>query len=148
MVGSEEEFYEILLENYVKTLEIEARTLHDMLARDLLPAVSAYSASVAANAAAKKSFMPALSTASEEALVTALSGAYESLSSGLEALKDVLVRIQYTAAENSMQNAANMCLTQLLPLMDTLRKTADTAEAKIPDTLLPYPTYDQLLFSV
>ena len=140
--------YEILLENYVKTIEIEAKTLHEMLAKDFLPALSTYSAHVAQNAAAKKAFMPAISTAAEEALVTELSGAYESLSSGLEGLETVLASVQAKAESDTMQNAANMCLNELLPLMDVLRKTADAAEVKIPDELLPYPTYDQLLFSV
>ena len=92
--------------------------------------------------------MPAISTAAEEALVTELSGAYESLSSGLEGLETVLASVQAKAESDTMQNAANMCLNELLPLMDVLRKTADAAEVKIPDELLPYPTYDQLLFSV
>ena len=91
--------------------------------------------------------MPSVSTASEEELVSSLSGAYEALSSGLESITEVLAQIQ-AKEEESMQDAANACLNEMLPLMDTLRKTADEAESKIPDEYLPYPTYDQLLFSV
>ena len=57
------------LENYVKTIGIEARTLAEMITKDFLPAVSTYAAEVSKNAAAKKSFMAAADTASEEALV-------------------------------------------------------------------------------
>ena len=49
--------YEIKLENYVKTIGIEARTLAEMITKDFLPAVSTYAAEVSKNAAAKKSFM-------------------------------------------------------------------------------------------
>ena len=141
--------YEILLENYVKTIEIEAKTLHEMLAKDFLPALSTYAADVAKNAAAKKAFMPSVSTASEESLVSSLSGAYETLSSGLGSITEVLAHInEKISGMDSMQDAANTCLNEMLPIMDSLRKTADEAEAKIPDEYLPYPTYDQLLFSV
>ena len=61
--------YEIKLENYVKTIGIEARTLAEMITKDFLPAVSTYAAEVSKNAAAKKSFMAAADTTSEEALV-------------------------------------------------------------------------------
>ena len=64
--------YEIKLENYVKTIGIEARTLAEMITKDFLPAVSTYAAEVSKNAAAKKSFMAAADTASEEALVEKL----------------------------------------------------------------------------
>ena len=47
-----------------------------------------------------------------------------------------------------MQEAADYCHNTLLASMEELRKTADEAEAKIPDEELPYPTYDALLFSV
>lgn len=139
--------YEILLENYVKTIEIEAKTLHEMLAKDFLPAVSAYAARTASDAAAKKTFMPDLSTASEEALVKFLSDTYATLNTGLDTIKDLIQTVR-SAAANDMQEAAYTCLNQLLPLMADLRKTADAAETRIPDQFLPYPTYDQLLFSV
>ena len=58
--------YEIKLENYVKTIGIEARTLAEMITKDFLPAVSTYAAEVSKNATAKKSFMAAADTASEE----------------------------------------------------------------------------------
>ena len=118
-----------------------------MLAKDFLPAVSAYAGDVAKNAASKKAFLPSVSTASEETLVCSLSDAYEVLSSGLGSITEVLAQIR-EKSETSMQDAANTCLNEMLPLMDTLRKTADEAEAKIPEGYLPYPTYDQLLFSV
>lgn len=48
----------------------------------------------------------------------------------------------------SMQEAATFCHDKVLALMDELRVVADEAETRIPEKELPYPTYDQLLFSV
>ena len=47
-----------------------------------------------------------------------------------------------------MQEAADYCHKTILATMDQLRRYADQAEEKIPDELLPYPTYDKLLFSI
>ena len=82
--------YEIKLENYVKTIGIEARTLAEMITKDFLPAVSTYAAEVSKNAAAKKSFMAAADTASEEALVEKLSTAYTSLTAEVTELKTLI----------------------------------------------------------
>ena len=82
--------YEIKLENYVKTIGIEARTLAEMITKDFLPAVSTYAAEVFKNAAAKKSFMAAADTASEEALVEKLSTAYTALTAEVTELKTLI----------------------------------------------------------
>ena len=82
--------YEIKLENYVKTIGIEARTLAEMITKDFLPAVSTYAAEVSKNATAKKSFMAAADTASEEALVEKLSTAYTALTAEVTELKTLI----------------------------------------------------------
>lgn len=137
--------YEILLENYVKTIGIEARTLEEMLTKDFLPAVGTYAAQVSANAASKKAFLPSISTASEEALVTKLSDAYTTLTDGVAELK---VLAEKALAMEDMQAAAEACHNQVLAKMDELGATASEIEALIPDSILSYPTYDQLLFSL
>ena len=137
--------YEILLENYAKTVCIEARTMAGMLTKDFLPALSAYSGETAGNAASKKALLPGLDTSSEEALVTELTGAYAAVSNGLQELKELL---KEEASIQEMQKAADFCHDQILGKMEELRAAADRAEALIPDEFLPYPTYDQLLFSL
>ena len=137
--------YEILLENYVKTIGIESRTLEEMLTKDFLPAVSAYAGEVAANASSKKAFMPSLSTETEEALVTSLTKTYTAITDGVAELKEL------TAAADSldtMQSMADSYHKNVLAKMEELRLMANEAEALIPDSKLPYPTYDQLLFYV
>ena len=137
--------YEILLENYVKTIGIESRTLQEMLTKDFLPAVSSYTGTVARDTSSRKAFLPSLSTEKEEKLVTELTAAYETLTGKLEVLKQMTREVD---GIEDMQKAADACHEKVLPLMEELRVCASDAEAKIPDEILGYPTYDQLLFSL
>ena len=137
--------YEIKLENYVKTIGIEARTLAEMITKDFLPAVSTYAAEVSKNAAAKKSFMAAADTASEEALVEKLATAYTALTADVAELKTL---IDTSFALEDTQKCAEAFHDQVLAKMEEIRTVASDIEALIPDSILSYPTYDQLLFSL
>ena len=137
--------YEIKLENYVKTIGIEARTLAEMITKDFLSAVSTYAAEVSKNAAAKKSFMAAADTASEEALVEKLSTAYTALTAEVTELKTL---IDTSFALEDTQKCAEAFHDQVLAKMEDIRTIASDIEALIPDSILSYPTYDQLLFSL
>ena len=137
--------YEIKLENYVKTIGIEARTLAEMITKDFLPAVSTYAAEVSKNATAKKSFMAAADTASEEALVEKLSTAYTALTAEVTELKTL---IDTSFALEDTQKCAEAFHDQVLAKMEDIRTIASDIEALIPDSILSYPTYDQLLFSL
>ena len=137
--------YEIKLENYVKTIGIEARTLAEMITKDFLPAVSTYAAEVSKNAAAKKSFMAAADTSSEEALVEKLSTAYTALTADVAELKTL---IDTSFALEDTQKCAEAFHDQVLAKMEEIRTVASDIEALIPDSILNYPTYDQLLFSL
>ena len=137
--------YEIKLENYVKTIGIEARTLAEMITKDFLPAVSTYAAEVSKNATAKKSFMAAADTASEEALVEKLSTAYTALTAEVTELKTL---IDTSFALEDIQKCAEAFHDQVLAKMEDIRTIASDIEALIPDSILSYPTYDQLLFSL
>ena len=137
--------YEIKLENYVKTIGIEARTLAEMITKDFLPAVNTYAAEVSKNAAAKKSFMAAADTSSEEALVEKLSTAYTALTADVAELKTL---IDTSFALEDTQKCAEAFHDQVLAKMEDIRTIASDIEALIPDSILSYPTYDQLLFSL
>ncbi len=137
--------YEILLENYAKTIGIEARTMIEMLTKDFLPAVSLYSGQTAQNAASKKTLLPGLSIVSEETLVNKLTDAYTKISEGTEELKELTEK---AASMEQMQQAADFCQKELLTKMQQIRQIVDETEALLPDSVLPYPTYDQLLFSI
>ena len=137
--------YEIWLESYSKILNIESNTMVEMVQKDFLPSVFAYIDKVAATAVAKKSVVSDVSTASEGKLIKELSQLADEISTGLESLRADTAKA--LATEDPLANA-KAYQTVVLSDMDELRKSVDAAETLIPDALLPYPTYDKLLFSV
>ena len=137
--------YEIFLENYVKTVAIEAKTLREMLAKDFLPAVSRYASSVSDEALSMKTLVPDLSTDSAKKLVSFLGASYETIAGALDLLDQEILALD---EKTSLQEASDYCRKTILATMEELRSAADQAEAKIPEEELPYPTYDALLFSV
>ena len=137
--------YEIWLESYSKILNIESNTMVEMVQKDFLPSVFAYIDKVAATAVAKKSVVSDVSTASEGKLIKELSQLADEISTGLETLRADTAKA--LATEDPLTNA-KAYQTVVLSDMDELRKSVDAAETLIPDALLPYPTYDKLLFSV
>lgn len=137
--------YEIFLENYVKTVAIEAKTLREMLTKDFLPAVSRYASSLSQEALSMKTLVPDLSTDSAGKLVSFLGASYETIAGALDLLDQEILALD---EKTSLQEAADYCHTTILATMEELRSAADQAEAKIPEEELPYPTYDALLFSV
>ena len=139
--------YEILLENYVKTINIESKTLQEMLTKDFIPAVNGYAAEVAVNVNEKKALIEGLATTAEESIVKELTEASNTLSAKVAELKAVTEKAD-AAAEEDMQKAAESFHKDVLTLMDEMKDVANAAEEKIPDEELPYPTYDQMLFYV
>ena len=137
--------YEIWLETYSKILNIESNTMVEMVQKDFLPSVFAYIDKIAATAVAKKSVVADVSTASEGKLIKELSQLADEISTGLDTLKADTAKA--LATEDPLANA-KAYQTVVLSDMETLRKSVDAAEILIPDALLPYPTYDKLLFSV
>lgn len=137
--------HDILLENYAKTIAIEARTMVDMLTRDFLPVVHAYTGTVASDTSAKKALLPHLKTDAEEALVMKLSDYYEILTDGVQDLKEQLAK---TESESDLERSASLSRNLLIPSLEHLGAAASEAEALIPEELLPYPSYNKLLFSL
>lgn len=137
--------HDILLENYAKTIAIEARTMVDILSRDFLPALLSYTGAVASSTSSKKALLPDLKTDAEEALVRKLSNCYEILADGVQDLKEQLTK---TEKEEDLKRSAFLSRNLLIPSLEHLGTAASEAEALIPEDLLPYPSYDQLLFSL
>ena len=138
--------YEIWLENYYKTINIESNTLAEMIQKQVIPSVYTYVEKLADTAAAKKSVVADVSVASEVALISKLSTLADTMTKDLETLKADTAKA--LAASDDVLACAKAYQENVLSDMETLRKSADEAEALIPDELLPYPTYDELLFSI
>ena len=138
--------YEIWLENYYKTINIESNTLAEMIQKQVIPSVYTYVEKLADTAAAKKSVVADISVASEAALISKLSTLADTMAKDLETLKADTSKA--LASSDDVLACSKAYQETVLEDMETLRKSADEAEALIPDELLPYPTYDELLFSI
>ena len=136
--------YEIMLENYCKTIEIEARTMSEMVSKEILPAVEKYTASVADTAAKKLTLVPVLSCSYEKHLVQKLSALADGIEKGGLALDETLAALS-TVTETTQ--LAEEIRDQLLPKMAELRAVADEAEVLTAKEFWPFPTYGELLFS-
>lgn len=137
--------YEIMMENYEKTIHIEAKTMEEMVQKDFLPALLSYLEKVSSAALSKKAFLPQLSVSCEEKLVTKLSDSYAAITGGLEKLT---ADTQTAEALTDVLEASLYYRRTILKDMEELRSSVDAAERLIPDDYLPYPTYDRLLFSI
>ena len=138
--------YEIWLENYYKTINIESNTLAEMIQKQVIPSVYTYVEKLADTAAAKKSVVADVSVASEVALISKLSTLADTMATDLETLKADTAKA--LASSDDVLACSKAYQGTVLEDMEALRKSADEAEALIPDELLPYPTYDELLFSI
>ena len=138
--------YEIWLENYYKTINIESNTLAEMIQKQVIPSVYTYVEKLADTAAAKKSVVADISVANEAALISKLSTLADTMAKDLETLKADTAKA--LASSDDVLACSKAYQGTVLEDMEVLRKSVDEAEALIPDELLPYPTYDELLFSI
>ena len=139
--------YEIKLENYVKTLHIEAGTLAEIIQKDLLPSITTYMEKIAQTAALKKSVVPDISVSAEASLLTHLTELSETMTKDLETLKKDTAMAEYETGKDLLKSA-KLYQSVVLSDMEKVRASADAAEVLIPDSILPYPTYGKLLFSI
>ena len=139
--------YEIKLDNYVKTLHIEAGTLAEIIQKDLLPSITTYMEKIAQTATLKKSVVPDISVSAEASLLTQLTELSETMTKDLETLKKDTAMAEYETGKDLLKSA-KLYQSVVLSDMEKVRASADAAEVLIPDSILPYPTYGKLLFSI
>ena len=137
--------YEILLENYSKTVNIEALTMVDMARKEILPAVEGYTKSLAETLAAKKAAVAGLPCKYETATITKLSELSDEIADATADLDDEIAKFQ---AIEDVTEAANDIRDVILGKMDALRAVCDEAETITAKEFWPFPTYSDLLFSV
>ncbi|MBE6724162.1 MAG: glutamine synthetase type III [Ruminococcaceae bacterium] len=137
--------YEIMLENYCKAVLIEANTMIDMTRRQILPAVEKYSATLAAEAAAKKAVSAGIACRYEIKTAEKLSA----LADGIEDRVDELEEAAAAAREIGEIGPQSFAIRDtVLPVMAALRSLCDEAETVTSSEYWPFPTYGELLFSV
>ena len=135
--------YEIMLENYCKTIVIEADTMAEMARKEILPAVAKYSAAVAEGAGKKRALVPTLPCAYETRLVEKLSLLSDRIEKNVEVLEGTLSKL---AAVSEITALAEGIRDTLLPAMAELRAVADEAETVTAKAYWPFPTYGDILF--
>ncbi len=129
---------EIMLENYVKQVNIEALTMIDMTGKQILPAIETYLGKLLKNVSMKKTLSEDISCAYETANIEKLSAAC-----------GILERLTYHLSHiDNIIEQADFVRDEILPQMDTLREYADDAEAIVDSEIWPLPTYGELLFGV
>ena len=136
---------DIMLENYCKTVIIEASTMVTMAKTQIAPAVEGYTAEVAKGAAAKKALDTSLACSYELGVVKKLSALTDRIAGKVEELEDTLLYLQ--KAEDVMAQSA-MIRDSVLVKMGELRVACDEAETLTAKNWWPYPSYADLLFSV
>ncbi|WP_418728687.1 glutamine synthetase III [Dysosmobacter sp.] len=137
--------YEICLENYCKTVNIEGLTMVDMVRKEILPAVEAYLGDLSGTVAAKTAAVPGLACKYEKDLISKLSKLADEISDAASSLDTTLIRLK---AISDVTDAAYVIRDVVLQKMAELRVVCDEAESITADKYWPFPTYGDLLFGV
>lgn len=136
---------EITLDNYCKTVVIEANTMVEMARCEIAPAVEAYVKDIANTAALKKSVSDEISCAYENSLIKKLSALTEQIFIATGELEKAIV----TVKQNDNVIAESAAIRDvLLAKMNELRVACDEAETLTAKKYWPFPTYGDLLFGV
>ena len=136
---------EIMLENYCKTITIEANTLVDMVRKDVLPSINKYMGAVAETAVAKQKVDSSISVSYEKNIIEKLSNLNDIIYAGVDTLEKV------TAEELEITDIVEQGYAirdKVLPTMEELRKACDDAEMIVAKEYWPYPSYGEMLFGV
>ena len=133
---------EVMLENYCKTICIEARTMRSMVIKRIAPAVESYTAELSANLNEKKRAIPDLECCFEKEIITELSMRTDRIYSGVQRMVSVLDSL----SDEDYFRDAEVIRDKLLPEMSRLREDSDAAEKLTSKKYWPLPNYGLLLF--
>lgn len=137
--------YEILLENYCKSLNIEALTMIDMSKRNIIPSALNYVKKLSDTANSKIKLSSSISCEPEKTLVSKLSTLLDCLYKKTTALESKIIEAK---GYNNIKQQADFYKDNILTAMQELRAVADEIEALVAEDYWPFPTYGQLLFSI
>ena len=137
--------YEILLENYSKTIHIEVKTLLDMVNHQFLPALMNTLDKSLTMAEKKKQYDAAIPHKADDLMIQKLSVAYDQI---YEMTQDLAQDVEKAEKITDELALAKFYQGTILTKMDAIRQVADEAEQMIPQELMPYPDYADILFYV
>jgi glutamine synthetase len=136
---------EIQLENYCKTVVIEANTMIDMARKQILPAVESYTAELSGTVAAKRAVAPELACLYETGLIYKLSRLTDQIAVKTDDLEESLLELK---SVSDITEEAYAIRDAVLCKMAALRTVADEAETITAEKYWPFPTYGELLLGV
>ena len=136
---------DIMLENYCKTVNIEANTMINMVHKRIAPAITRFTADLAKEAAEKKALFPDLACSYETDLVVKLSGLTDCIAGKTAELEKAVIGL--SDAADIIEESA-LIRDTVLPKMSELRISCDRAELLVAKSYWPFPTYGDILFSV
>ena len=137
--------YEVYLDSYCKTINIEARTVIDMVNKDILPAISSYIKTLSETAATKRSVFASVDITYEENTVNKLSALSKSIFEKIALFETTLAKV--VSISDKLEQAKGF-KDVILPAMEALRADVDAAESITAAEYWPYPSYGDILFSV
>jgi glutamine synthetase len=136
---------ELLLESYVKILNIEALSMLELAHRAIVPAVITYSGEVAKSADATKKLSSTISTKIEEKLLEKIAGLSDKLVDDIESLEKANAGAD---ADLDALGLATYYKDTVIPAMNKLRETVDTLEQIVDQDYWPLPSYGDILYRV
>ena len=136
---------DIMLENYCKSVRIEARTMINMVHKRIAPAITRFTADLAKEASEKKALLPDLACSYESELVVRLSALTDRIIARSNELEQAVLGLD--AAADIVAESA-LIRDTVIPKMSELRIPCDEAELLTAKSYWPFPTYGDLLFSV
>ena len=136
---------EITLENYCKTVTIEANTMSEIAKRQILPAIEEYCSFLAKTANRKQAVDSSVSCTYETDILRKLSGLSSQIYSGLDDLDKAVMKL---SDASDIEEESYMIRDEILPKMNAIRVSCDEAEVITAEKFWPFPTYGELLFGV
>ncbi len=137
--------YEIKLEKYAGILNIEVETMLEMINKDILPAAFKYMGDVGKSVQAVKNALPQAKCTAQINLLTKLEG----LADALAEKADILAKTHLQAKqEGSEMEIAQAYANKVIPAMQEARAVADEIEPLLGEKYKPFPSYEDLLFSI
>ncbi len=136
---------DIMLENYCKTVLIEAECMVDMAMKEIFPAVVKYSACLAQSVTAKRAVSAELDEDAETDVLKRLSAFGGEIKRRADELDGLCAKAKGMCDHEAL---AHFCRREILACMEKLRAAADGAERLTAKEYWPFPTYSELFFSV
>ena len=135
---------EIDYENYVKSLEIEVKTMIHIANRDIMPAINKYIGKLAKNIETVTAIDSSINSSYQKKTLKKLS---ENLAKIDEFTSELEAKYFEANKISDIEKQAFFIKDTLLPLMASLRRVVDESETMMPKHYWPMPTYEELLFS-